>query len=272
MKSAVKRVWGQGSASPQLRARIARILHDADPKASGADGNSGSGSSGRALLIPSIRPATAGSPARQRYIGYAIAASILLFAGLLTWGPYSQVHQSSNELADRDFPETTAKDMVARHDTCLTAPDHHLVAGVAANDFTAIGGKLSEQLKIPVISTALKGWTFAGAGPCPIWGHPTAHLLYRNGEKTLSVFSIPARDLALAYSSGEYATRFGDHALAGFLKDDGLYCVVEQSSAPSTEEEARQLRDQLQDAFSKISFTKTAAVRSADHTGFALTH
>lgn len=235
LKSAVKRVWGGASASTELRARISVLLRE-----SGADMRIGSGASQPALWGVSF-----GS---RQWMGFGIAAAILLCFGCLTWGP-------------ERFPETTASDMVARHDACLGAPDHHMVAGVAPDDFHGLGENLSGQLKIPVISTPLAGWKFAGAGPCPIWGHATAHYLYRNGDKSLSVFSIPTSDMALKITTGEYTATVGTHKLAGFVKDGGLYCVLAESSDGSVSaDDARELRNQLQAGFNSVSFNPAPPV------------
>ncbi len=235
LKSAVKRVWSRDTAPPELRARIQSLFSE-------SGGNLSIGMN----LSASTRP---------RWISYAMAASLLFFAGLLTWLP-----------GEKGFPQTIAQDMVNRHDLCKMAPDHHFLPGVANNDFTSVGSQLSGIIKVPVISTALKGWTFAGAGPCPIWAHATGHLLYRKGDETLSLFTIPAEDFSLGYTSGNYAVKISDHVLAGFLRGDALYCVVIESPGETISiERAQRLRNELENDFRNISFSAPAVARGPFH-------
>jgi hypothetical protein len=237
LKSAVQRVWRQHIAPENLRARVGQLLEE----------------SGNSLSIGSNRSSG------QNWIGYAIAASVLIFAGLMTWGPYP----SGTSPLDRDLPASVAQGMVNRHDLCCGVPDHHALGG---SDFALIGRTLSGDLRVPVIATNINGWTFAGAAPCPVWGHETAHLLYRKGNDTMSVFSIPAADFDLKYDDGAYATQIGNHEIAGFLKNGGLYCVVEQSPDGSiSAARVQALSDQLHASFGKITYTApTAAARPSN--------
>jgi hypothetical protein len=183
-------------------------------------------------------------PARStsRWTGYAIAALVLLAASTVTWIPWNW--------GDEALPPTVAASMVLTHDRCCGARDHHLLRGVGPDDFAAIGRKLSGDLGVPV------HWQFAGAGPCPVWGHESAHLLYRDGMQTLSVFSIPAKDFALGNDSQRYAATLDTHRLAGFVHDGGLYCVVANSpDGQISAAEVSRLRDQLLNSFSADSYT-----------------
>jgi hypothetical protein len=235
LKAAVGRVWGTDAAPDSLRSKIETLLneHTAFTQA----------------------PVTA-HRAGGRWRGFAIAASILLAAGIVTALPWG----GTIAAAEAPLPRDVVFDMVKTHDRCCHARDHHLLRGVGRNDFLAIGLKLSGDLHVPVLSTPLEHWEFAGAGGCAVWGHESAHLLYRQGSQTLSVFSIPAADFEMAGKDGDYNGASGTHQLAAFVKNGGLYCVVINSphggiSAVQT----RGLRDQLRD-----SFTQTAISAATD--------
>jgi hypothetical protein len=235
LKAAVKRIWSDAAVPPELRARVQQMLSDAP--------NAG------------VAP---------RWQGYAIAAVLLIAAGVATWLPWNF---SRNVLADQTLPWTVADSMVQTHDRCCGARDHHLLRGVRGDDFAAIGRRLSRDLGVPVLSTALPHWQFAGAGPCPVWGHESAHLLYRDGARTLSVFSIPARDFSLPGKDDRYAATRDTHRLAGFVRDGGLYCVVVNSpDGQITEAQAAHMRDQLLGSFNQDSFVAAApSVAFAGH-------
>jgi hypothetical protein len=228
LKAAVKRIWSDAAAPPELRVRVQRMLLDSP--------------------LPAAAP---------RWLGYAIAAMLLIAAGVATWLPWNF---SANVLADQTLPLTVANSMVNTHDRCCTARDHHLLPGVAPDDFAAIGRRLSGDLGVPVLSTAMPHWQFAGAGACPVWGHESAHLLYRDGERTLSVFSIPARDFALGDSQQRYDATLDTHRLAGFTRNGGLYCVVINSpDGQVTAAQAAHLRDQLFSSFNQDSFVAASS-------------
>jgi hypothetical protein len=231
LKAAVKRIWSDDAAPPALRDRVQQILAESAP------------------------------PATPRWAAYAIAASLLVAASVVTWLPWSY---SPGVLADEPLPQTVAQSMVLTHDRCCQARDHHLLKGVRGDDFAAIGRRLSGDLHVPVLSTPLADWQFAGAGPCPVWGHESAHLLYREGARTLSVFSIPARDFALGTQDQRYAATLDTHQLAGFVRDGGLYCVVANSpDGQISADQVARLRDRLLNSFTADSFTAAPAAPPA---------
>jgi hypothetical protein len=224
LKAAVKRIWSDDAAPPALRDRVQQILSES--------------------ASPQTNP---------RWIGIAIAASLLLGASAATW---LWTDNQPAILADEALPQTVAASMVLTHDRCCQARDHHLLRGIHGDDFAAIGRRLSGDLKISVLATPLTSWQFAGAGPCPVWGHESAHLLYRDGPRTLSLFSIPAKDFAMPTDQDRYDATIGTHELAGFIRDGGLYCVVANSpNGQITAAQVQHLRDQLMDGFSAESFS-----------------
>jgi hypothetical protein len=218
LKKAVQRVWCAGRAPQGLRDRVEKIV---DPSYACRCG---------------------------RMTAMAITLAAVIAAAGFTW-----MHSSAPiAFANVSPPENAIAGLIRTHDYCCKAADHHLVPDIAANDFPTIGRKFSSDLKVPVISTALPNWQFAGAGGCPVWGHESAHLLYRSGVQRLSIFSLPAADFALGQAGGDFETTIDGHHLAGFVRDGGLYCVVADSpDGTVTDLQANQLRNELRDDFSQ---------------------
>jgi hypothetical protein len=223
LKAAVKRIWSDDAAPPALRDRVQQILAESAP------------------------------PTTPRWAAYAIAACLLIAFSVGTWVPWGN---PSGVLADEPLPRTVAQSMVLTHDRCCQARDHHLLPGIRGDDFAAIGRRLSADLHVPVLATPMADWQFAGAGPCPVWGHESAHLLYREGDRTLSIFSIPAEDFALGTQDQRYAATLDTHQLAGFVRDGGLYCVVADSpDGQISADQVARMRDRLMNSFTADSFT-----------------
>jgi hypothetical protein len=129
----------------------------------------------------------------------------------------------------RPLPSAIAAAVVATHDSCSTK-DHHLIAG---NGVIDVREEISEALQIPVLGKSLAdgGWQFMGAGECAVGNHPSAHLLYKKGDRTLSVFTLRPSDYALPTHSGDlYATDLVNHHVAAFAHNSALYLVVGSST------------------------------------------
>jgi hypothetical protein len=233
LKKAVSRVWGDEHASPLLKRRVEQLLATAPV-----------------------------APARNwaNEWGWAIAAALILCIGLSGWKFFTRPSMQGGETLSPYITEA----MVARHDKCAVLRTHHGLKSVGPNDFEAIGYTMSAQLKIPVISLPLDQWKFLGASPCAVRGHVTAHLLYRNGNETLSIFSMPASSFAMKCEKSQIATDFvatqGTHHVAGFVKSDGFYCiVVNDPDGTMNAQQTRQLRDRLQNSFGTTALVATDA-------------
>ncbi|MGD1277439.1 MAG: hypothetical protein ABR964_09465 [Tepidisphaeraceae bacterium] len=183
--------------------------------------------------------------------GWAVAAVVIMGVGLAAYFAGREILGGEEK-----FPRQLAADMIATHDRCCLAKDHHRIKGVNGDDYVAMGQILTRHLKVPIISTAVAPWQFAGAGVCPVGGHPTAHYLYRHGAQAMSVFSIPAAVFSMNEEGENYDASQRGHELAGFVKSGGLYCVVVSASDGSaTASQAKQLRDQLRDSFARATVT-----------------
>jgi hypothetical protein len=188
------------------------------------------------------------NPRRRAILfGLAAAAVVLLAVG------YFSVRSVTTTKSD--LREDVAASFVQTHDGCCKYKDHHFLKGVAPNDFTAIGKTLAVSLNVPVISIPVSGWQFEGAGKCPVWGHPSGHLLYRRGDQTLSIFTISASDMGIKPGDRSFDATVKGHYLSGFIRGNGMYCVLVYAPDGSlTAGDARQLRDHLRDGFTSDSY------------------
>ncbi len=151
--------------------------------------------------------------------GMAIAASMLISIGLMVY------FLSSSAQA---MPEKFQAAAVARHDGCCKASDHHLPV-IRTASYREIGRFLKQELQHPVLAADLtrEGWQFSGAAICPISGIATAHLLFRKGSETLSVFSLPAAALpSLTQHQSYRGTTPDGHSIIVRAEDGALYCLV----------------------------------------------
>jgi hypothetical protein len=274
LKAAVKRVWSGECAPASLKQQLQEL---AESSAASSSAGSPQPAASRTVVpqtstsqvpaseVETPKPAgpreidstfrpnpfrnspTRFAPSRRGWIG-ALAALVLISGGLFVWhlmGPH-----------DESLPADVASNMALTHDRCSAAPDHHLIKGVGPDDFVAIGQKLAADLKVPVLSTSVDNWQFAGAGRCMVWGHESGHLLYRNGNETLSVFTLPANDFGLSTASQNYDATVNGHHIAGFVSAGGLYCVVIYAPDGSVDEsQATALRDHLRAAFNQDTVT-----------------
>ena len=157
--------------------------------------------------------------------GMAIAASMLISIGLMIF------FLSSSAQA---MPEKFQAAAVARHDQCCQASDHHHLSAIRTASYPEIGRYLKQELHHPVLAADLtrEGWQFSGAAICPISGVPTAHLLFRKGSETLSVFSLPTAALpSLTQHQSYQGTTSDGHSIIVRAEDGVLYCLVGHCSA-----------------------------------------
>jgi hypothetical protein len=237
LKQAVRRVWGEEQASPMLRQRITQLLAQEE-----------------------AAPARMSLVSRISNWGWAIAAVVILGIGLSGWQFFPRPAVQGGEA----LPNYIAEAMIKTHDGCCRSRNHYRLPGVGHNDFPAIGNTLAAALKIPVISIPIDHWQFAGGACCGVHGHPTGHLIYRNGHETLSIFSVPASDFQM--SEGEnYVANVGTHHIAGFVQSGGLYCVVvNDPDGTMTDTQARELRDHLHATFASCAVAASNALPSID--------
>jgi hypothetical protein len=225
-RAAVHRAMGSEHAPSGLRRRIAGAIaaEQLAIAAAGADPSS-TAAVGRAL--PRRRWAELWQPKTL-----AVAAVTLIAVGVaavqvlnfLEWPGPSQSGRFA-EAAPVSFPASFAAALVATHDNCAKAADHHRVPG---NDPVALRDRLTQLEGIPVSAiNPGDGWQFKGAAFCTVETTKTVHLLYARGNEAVSIFSLPA---PASCHESSYEQVISNHPLAGFTNQGALYCVVGSTS------------------------------------------
>jgi hypothetical protein len=230
LKAAICRAWGRERAPVRLRQRLIA---------------SGSASSG-AQAAPHIGMQR---HFRRPVMGLAAAAMLLIALGisLRFWHNPNDTRTTSASV----LPASLADELVARHDGCCAAKDHHL-PGVSTDNFILIGQQLRQKLGFPILAARLPGsWNFHGASVCPVGSTSSGHLLFENAKKQggtefVSIFSLPHAFVDDHCPSGECAQIDDKHPMAAFVTPAGFYCVVGSSTDGSLSlGQVRALRDQL---------------------------
>jgi hypothetical protein len=130
------------------------------------------------------------------------------------------------------LPVSFAAALVATHDHCCSMPDHHVLKGVPDDDFRLMTQKLREQLGFPVLAaTAGDGWKFYGASAfCKVGGVRSAHLVFKQDDQSLSIFSIAVASEAWPSGQPSEGARFSNvqagHAILSWVHDGAVFSVV----------------------------------------------
>jgi hypothetical protein len=221
LKAALRRALVTENAPKALRTRMGQLL--ADPPVDSAP--------------PPLR-ITPQSPIRRPFWrqpiwGLAAAAVILVCIGLFTI-QFENGHRGAEAMPA--LPTQFAEALVATHDYCCSKPDHHVLKGVPDDDFRLMTQKLREQLGFPALAvSAGDGWTFKGASPsCKVGGVPSAHLVFKQNDKGLSIFSVAVASETWPDgkppSDGErFANTLPGHSIMSWVHNDTVYSVVGSS-------------------------------------------
>jgi hypothetical protein len=123
---------------------------------------------------------------------------------------------------------------VFRHDACCKALDHH-DPHFPHDDLTAIAVAMDKKLGYPILSgePSAAPWKFDGAAICKVgdvWG---SHLIFKQPDQNISVFSLPLSLDPQAADKGEFAMVEDGHPIAGFATKDAFYAVVGSSTDDS---------------------------------------
>lgn len=169
----------------------------------------------------------------------AVAAVLIIGFGALAYQIWDMNRAPKYDVAYA-IPNSLYKAMVDTHTARLTHP-----AGDSVTTLPA-AASLSGEVKRPVFAADLTkdGWKFEGGAVRDVGGHPTPQLFFTKGKASLSVFSLPASAAPGARDNTDYATSFNNSPIAGFMKGNGLYCIVGSSPDNSLPlDEVKQLLD-----------------------------
>ncbi len=240
LKAALKRALPESAekAPAALRARIEAMARSAGKSEGGIHAGGGAvGAEAKGSAAGSIGAASdglkaggrdvagaIGKPKRGPMYRIAVAAILLIgFGGLgyQIWQMNRSPYDSAVAIADSTFD-----DMVKVHTARAEGKAGSDTVGPAA--LASAGKTLSKQIGrgVFVPDLSAKGWTFDGAGVRTLGSYQVAQLFYKKDGKALSVFSLPASAASGAPEGQTYEKTFSGSAIAGFVKEGGLFCIV----------------------------------------------
>jgi len=254
LKAALRRAVGDHKASPQLRSRIDRMFAEARAADGNRDGGAAPAASTAATvaLTGSFTEHKADRSQVQRrgwFIGrpwLAAAASLVILIG----GSFRFVHyrHEQHELEEqREYAEANMpllKAMIATHEGDYSKDPSRQTIAAPLNNPQAVAQDLGKLVGREVPTVNFQGWTVDSAGVCKVGDVRAAHWHLRNNNgKQISVLSIPATAIKSEEGYSDYEFTVDGHAIAGFLRKDGVNCVVCDPSF--SQQDAVDLREQL---------------------------
>jgi hypothetical protein len=177
--------------------------------------------------------------------GVAAAALVLITLGVVL-RPLTRPADASAAALNLD-PKIT-KSLIDMHDRCCQHNGPHQIAGARGDCAFATGHALEKRLGQPILASAVPepGWKFHGGAVCPVANKPAAHLIFKNGSDSVSLFSMP-RSVSPCNKTRQYEARYDDrHAIAGFIDSRGAYCLVGSGGRELTPRRLAAMRDRIQ--------------------------
>ena len=200
IKAAARKAWGEQQAPDDLRRSIAAIALAARP-----------------------------TPPRFKIAPRPLAAAAVLVIGIgAVIFQLMRLRPVTPQLPNHyRMPAVLVTEFATRHDA-----DSYIRA--AGNDFSKIGKDLSQKLQIEVLCASPgPDYQFEGASICTIGASTqVAHLLFKRGPESLSVFSMAADGLPQQKQWAQYDGGDAKHAMAGFVHNGGFYCIT--ASGPNS--------------------------------------
>ncbi|HEY7088996.1 MAG TPA: anti-sigma factor [Tepidisphaeraceae bacterium] len=231
LKRALQSVQSGMKAPPHLRERILAQLRAR-----------GSRQSVAASATDAVRIGPRPSNARK----FALAAAILLCFG---GGILLFIVQLRPERHVQEYPRNDAviDSMVDLQTALAGGKEVGAALSPALSDLAALSSAATEKLgrAVPVVDLSKDGWRLTSATLCDVDQHASVQFHFvHDGDKSMTVFSMPASAWAGAREGSRYDLVDNDHALAGYVHGGSLNCLIGDSSV--TREEAIELRDRIE--------------------------
>jgi hypothetical protein len=169
----------------------------------------------------------------------AIAAGVLLVVGL------AGLFRESRLTLPGGLRPDLARAMEIRHEFCATLPDHHrLPAHVDRNNYEQICSAFTSELGYKALVAGLPGdWQFKGAAICPVGTVRSAHLVFVQGDRSVSIFSLRAPEVR---GRGDFTAELGKANIAGFADGGHVYVLLgERENGSFSIDELTRMREQL---------------------------
>jgi len=233
LKQALRRVWREASAPPELRARVTAAMSASAPPAS--EGVASPGRETRSVHFWSrpLSPWAAAAAVVLVLIGGGIWFYHAVF-GPARSGEIHPLHLSDRLVASMiaSVDQTTTKGV---YDSSLPGPD----------DLPGLRKAMAEKVHHPVWISDLRkaGWEYKGATSATVAGKEAGEVVFAKGDAMLSIVTLPDPEDAAEYVQDYDATK-DNHRLSGFAAGRMLFCVVEYSpKGPVPEDEVKKIRD-----------------------------
>jgi hypothetical protein len=162
---------------------------------------------------------------RGPILGMALAACVLIVSGLVL-RPY--IWPSKPTVAAITLPSRVAQDMAGSHQQALLAATTTPAGSLSAADLSAAVTRLSKELGYTAIAPDLgDGWVARRVSVASIAEQPTAHVVYTRGERSVSLYTVPAGRVYLSNAEGgTYEQLVGGMPLAGVVRAKTMRCVI----------------------------------------------
>ena len=252
LRAAVRRAWAGETAPPELRRHVEELI--AKETAAGQVGEP----------TPDVvirRPALSFWRRSVALGSVAAAAVVIVGLGLVAFNASRQgtaqsvTTSTGNSIAPSApaaLPTELGQQLVRGHDLCVRVhgDDHHLLKDAARHDYPAMARELEGKVKYPVLATPVGGdWAFHGASLCPVGKMHVAHLMYRQGDAFLSLYSLPASSIPTVSDKQSCDAAVNGRPVAGFVVGKTFYAVLASTGGktPVDLDGVRAVRDQLRE-------------------------
>lgn len=227
LKAACRAAWGGEGAPAAFKDHLSRFVAGADV-----------GSAPRILRLAPLWP-------------LASAAMVSLVLGAVAWRVAEGPVRGRAVVAQvTPLPVSLAESLVATHDRCSAKRHAHPMRSDGVS-FASVERQLEERVGCPVFAKALPGrWEFDGAAVCPVGDVSAAHLIFVDGRRVVSVFSLPADRLPGKHA---YTDARRGHPIAAFKTDNGTYCVVGCENVGRTPGEVERICDIVRARMSAVA-------------------
>jgi hypothetical protein len=211
LRAALHRAMGSESAPSSLRRQVVARLDHEDQ-----------------VLRRWRKPLSAFAAAAVILIGFSVAYMML-------W-----------RTVEHPIPKFIASAMVSVHDQYAANKIHTTITDP---DLRNVRKLLESQVGHPVMIASLgDGWVFVGADVTTLSNITAAHALFKRGNQTVSIFSLPASALYEgAVNDGvTYEQMEQDHPVSGVVYEGAVNCLVASATTGGLDlKQLSQLRDRL---------------------------
>jgi hypothetical protein len=180
---------------------------------------------------------------RPIHSALALAAVLLVVVGIVSI-VLSRLPQA--------LPTNLQAAVITRHDLCAQHAKH--VDPKVPQDFALLGPYLRQELHHAVLAANLTKdhWHFRGAAICPVGDTLSAHLVFDQAGRTLSILSLPAASFPSLQNHKTYEGTASNHVVIARREDGAIFCLV--SSDPNNQTSVNDLNEILRAHESEASF------------------